>query len=164
MPRLDVGNMDQVQTKPDTLPAIKKVLFRVMEPQDPATEMVEFKDGKIKAINFSVQVAEKAPYIIEEGGKNVERNAEGRYLSVRCNWFVDRDEYLTWKGSTEAGYANKDFLRGLKVFGQAVGVDFDKQTTEDAYGRTFRADIIQRKYEVDGEERIANELRNFRPA
>lgn len=165
--KLDVGNMDMVQTKPDVLPPLKKVLFRVLEPASKEDEHVSFKEGAIKAIQFKVQVDEPTPYIVEmevNGSmQNVKRDAAGRVLFVKANYFVERNTFLTWKGCTEAGYANKDYLRSLKQVGEALGVDFSTQDVEDAYGKTFRADIIQRKYETqDGSEGIANDLRNFR--
>lgn len=163
--RLDTGNMDNVQTQPDVIPPLRKVLFKVIPPSDPNSVNVEFKEGKIKAINFTVQVDEPTSYVVEVKGENVKRDAQARVLSFKANWFVDKDEFMGWRGSTESGYNNKDFLRTLKQFGDAIGVDFSKQDVEDAYGRTFRADITQRKYESqDGEERTANEVKNFRKA
>lgn len=163
--KLDVGNMDSVQTQPDVLPPLKKVLFKVIEPSDPNNVHVEFKEGRIKAISFTVQIDEPTPYVVEVKGENVKRDAQTRVLSFKANWFVDKDEFMSWRGSTESGYTNKDFLRTLKQFGDAIGVDFSKQDVEDAYGRTFRADVTQRKYESqDGEERTANEVKNFRKA
>lgn len=167
--KLDVGNMDQVQTTPDVLPALKKVLFKVIPPSDPNNVQVSFKDGKIKAINFTVQIDEPTPYVVEvntaAGRENVKRDAQNRVLSFKANWFVDKQEFMGWKGSTEAGYNAKDYLRTLKQFGDAIGVDFNTMDVEDCYGRTFRADVTQRKYESqDGEERTANEVKNFRKA
>ena len=165
--KLDVGSMDNVQTTPDLLPALKKVLFKVIAPSDPDSVRVEFKEGRIKAIAFTLQVDEPTPYVVEvmsaQGPTNVKRDACGRVLSIKANWYVDKDEFLGWKGSTQVGYDNKDYLRTLKQFGDAIGVDFARQDVEDAYGRTLRADIVQRRYETtDGEERTANEVKNFR--
>lgn len=163
--KLEVGNMDTVQTQPDTLPALKKVLFKVVDPSDPNNVMVEYKEGRIKAIQFTVQIDEPTPYVVDVKGVNVKKDANGRVLSFRANWYVDKDEFMSWKGSTATGYENKDYLRTLKMFGDAIGVDFNKQDVEEAVGRQFRADITQRKYESqDGEERTANEVKNFRKA
>ena len=85
--RLDTGSMDNVQTQPDVLPALKKVLFRVVEPSDPAKVQQEYKDGKIKAVQFTVQIEEPTPYVIERAGENVKRDAQNRVLSFKANWY-----------------------------------------------------------------------------
>jgi hypothetical protein len=169
MSKLNVGNMDNVPTGPDILPNLKNVALKVLEPTNKEEERVEYKDGKMKAINFTVQVVERTPYVstipTAEGERNVERNAEGRVLSLRCTYHVDKDLYMTWKGSSESAYENKEFLGPLKRFGNAIGVDFSTQDIEDAYGRTFKGDIVQRTYQnADGEDRQANEIRNPKKA
>jgi len=155
--KLDVGSMDNVQTGFDTLPALKNVVFEIEAPDDKSKETVEFLEGKIKAINFRLKVVEPTPYVTEVNGQNVQKDAQGRVLFMKCNFYVDRDTYLSWKGCTPQGYDSKDFLRGLKSLGNAIGVDFGTQDVEDAYGRKFRANIIQR-FDKEDESKVYNDV------
>lgn len=161
--KLDVGSMDKVPTGPETLPALKNVAFRVVEPDDTADIISERSDGRIQSLRLPVRVAESTPYNVETEGGLVARDAQDKILFVDLLTWVDKDFYLTWKGATEQSYEDKLYLRDLKRFGNAIGVDFSRQDVEDAYGKLFKADIARRTYESGGEQRTVNNVRNFRP-
>lgn len=162
--KLNTGNMDKVQTKPDVLPALRNVLFEVIEPQDRDSLQQEFKDGGMKAIRLPVRIAEPTPYTVEmPSGELVKRDAQGRVLSVTLNYEVSEAEFLSWKGSSKASYDAKEYLRNLKRFGEAISLDFATGDVEDSFGRFFRADIAQRAAKGDDSgEPAFNDVKNYR--
>lgn len=155
MPQLEVGSLDDIKTGFEPIPAQKKIKVRVEAPataEDKQREVYEGKDGKFKMAKFSLKITE-GPFA-------------GRFVRLSVFTHVARETYLTWnlqkegRPMTEAEKATawdaKDFLKDLKRFGDAIGVNFATQPTEDTYGKELIIDITQK--EVDGE--IYNEARN----
>ena len=126
MARINVGGIDQVQTRPPALPPLKTALVRVS-----GAEAVDFdgKGGKIRAINWELTV--------------LEGQYANRKVYHKTNYDVDPAELATWKSS------DFDYRGPLKQFLEACGGGWDPDgfDTENFIGRELTVDVTQREYE-----------------
>jgi len=126
MPRVNVGGLDSVQTRPPALPEMKKVHVSVQK-----ATLGDFKDGAIKFVEWALAL--------------MEGEFQGRTVIHKTNFDVDPAELATWKKS------DFDYRGPLKQFLEACGGGWDPDgfDTEVYVGRELRVDITQRTYEGD---------------
>ena len=140
MPMLDVGSMDSIKTGAEPIVVQKKVRAIVVAPdsvEDKAGEVFTHKDGSFSMVKFTLKLTE---------GPDA-----GRFTKYSCFTRVDRAKYVSWglwKGGKpateqekEAMWTEREYLKDLKRFGDAIVVDFSTQSTEEAYGKELIIDI-----------------------
>lgn len=157
MPKLEVGSMDDIKTGFEPIPEAKKVRVKVVPPAEGQSEVYSDPDGNFAIAKFNLQIQE---------GQYANRRIQ---FSAFCA--VKEDTYVSWKLKTEgrdmtteekhAAYARRDYLKDLKRFSDAIGVNFESDSTEDCYGKELLVDI---KIKEDKEGNLQNEAKNPRKA
>lgn len=157
MPKLEVGSMDDIKTGFEVMPEQKKVRVRVIAPSEGQSEVYNDPDGRFAIAKFNLQI--------------VEGQYAGRRVQFSAFCAVKKEVYTSWNLKTEgrsmtqeekdAAYERRDYLRDLKRFADAVGVNFETHSTEDCYGKELLVDI-KVKEDQDGEKQ--NEAKNPKKA
>jgi hypothetical protein len=157
MPLLEKGSLDKVKTGSEPMPEIKKIKVKIVPPteQQKAREVYIDADGRFKMLNFGLQ--------IQEG------EFANRFVNLSCFYDVTKGAYLQWNmkdgdrplsiQEKEKQWEEKTYLRDLKRFGQAIGVDFETQDVVDCYGKELLVDVKLREG-ADGV--LRNEAKNPR--
>lgn len=155
MPLLEKGTMDGVKTGAEPLPALKKVKVKIVAPSEDkkAREIYVDPAGKFKMLNFGLQITEG--------------EYANRFVPFSAFYDVTRAAYLEWNlqdngrplstEEKEKLFQEKAYLRDLKKFGIAIGVDFETQDVVDCYGKELIVDV-KLKEGTDGVPR--NEAKN----
>lgn len=155
MPKLEVGSMDDIKTGFEPIPEAKKVRVKIVPPAEGQSEVYNDPDGRFAIAKFNLQIQ------------------EGQYANRRIQFSafaaVTKDTYTSWGLKTEgrlmtpeekiAAYERRDYLKDLKRFADAIGVNFEKDSTEDCYGRELLVDI---KVKEDDNGEKQNEAKNPR--
>lgn len=157
MPKLEVGSMDSIKTGFEAIPEQKKVRVKVVPPAEGQSEVYNDPEGRFAIAKFNLQIQE---------GQYANRRVQ---FSAFCA--VKQDVYTSWNLKTEgramtqeeklAAYERRDYLRDLKRFSDAIGVNFETDSTEDCYGKELLIDI-KVKEDENGEKQ--NEAKNPKKA
>ena len=157
MPLLEVGSMDQVKTGYEVLPEEKKVKVKVLQPDKPEMELRVNKDGKSKTLSFALEVVEGQNKGRRVYWKTILPTSKENY----CAWNLKIDGQPASQQQKEDMYQAGDYLRDLKRFAVACGLDTSVDiNTTDAYGKELLIDIKQVPHYETGEP--TNEARNPR--
>ena len=155
MPLLEKGSLDKVKTGSEPLPELKKVRVKIVPPTEAqkSREVYVDPDGRFKMLNFGLQIVE---------GEYV-----NRFVNFSTFYDVTKAAYLQWNmkdgdrplsiPEKEKQWEEKSYLRDLKRFGNAIGVDFETQDLVDCYGKELLVDVKLREG-ADGVPR--NEAKN----
>lgn len=159
MPLLEKGSLDKVKTGSEPMPEMKKVKVKIVPPTEitKKREVYVDPDGKFKMLNFGLQ--------LEEG------EYKGRFVNFSVFYDVTKAAYLQWNmkdgdrplsvQEKEKQWEEKTYLRDMKRFGQAIGIDFETQDVVDCYGKELLVDVKLREG-ADGV--LRNEAKNPRAA
>jgi len=159
MPLLEKGSLDKVKTGSEPMPEMKKVKVKIVPPTEitKKREVYVDPDGKFKMLNFGLQL-EETEY-------------KGRFVNFSVFYDVTKSAYLQWNmkdgdrplsvQEKEKQWEEKTYLRDMKRFGQAIGIDFETQDVVDCYGKELLVDVKLREG-ADGV--LRNEAKNPRAA
>jgi len=148
MPLLEVGSMDSVKTGFEVMPEEKLVKVRIAKPKSPEAELRLNKDGKSKTLSFGCEI--------------LEGQYKGRIVFWSTVLPTSKENYVAWNLKSdgqpmtveqkEAAFEAGDYLRDLKLFATACGVNTSADIdTNDMYGKEITITVKQEVRKDTGE-------------